>query len=492
MKLHTGLQSLTLVCAAALTAACGGSSGGTSSNPAGAGTAAPAPAVAFGAISGFGSIIVNGVRFDTSAATFEIDDVPGSEDDLDVGHVVLVRGTLDPNGTTGTAMSVEFDDNVEGPIQTGSIDVAAGTLIVLGQTVRTNADTSFDDSIPGQALAGLADGDVVEVSGYVDADGNILATRIELKNPGPGDDFEVTGIVSNHDAGAMTFMINALVVDYSSAVLEDFPGGTIDDGDLVEVEGLMINQAGDLIATEVEFEDDHVAGNDDDHVEIEGLITRFNDATDFDVSGFPVTTNNGTEFEGGVAGDLGLDVKVEVEGRLNANGVLVAREVDFRRDSVVEIEGLVDSVDAASGTVTVLGIPIHVDLLTRMEDDRDDVEPFGLGNIVAGDFIAVRGSEDPNAPGEVLAARLERDDGMIDETVLQGFVESVAEPSITILGVTIDTSGVAPQNFEDESDMPIGSAGFFGRPPDGELVKVEGTEVADTMIVADEVEFETP
>ncbi len=492
MQRRTALRSLTVFCAAALTAACGGGSGGTSPDAAGTGTAASAPTVAFGAISGFGSIIVNGVRFDTSAATFSIDDSPGSEDDLDVGHVVLVRGTLDPNGTTGTAMSVEFDENVEGPIDAGSIDVAAGTLIVLGQTVRTNADTSLDDSIPGQILAGLADGDIVEVSGFVDASGDILATRIELKIPRPGDEFEVTGIVSNHDSGAMTFMINALVVDYSSAVLEDFPGGTINDDDLVEVEGLTISQDGELIATEVEFEDDHIAGNDDDHFEIEGLITRFNDATDFDVSGFPVTTNGGTEFEGGTAGDLGLNVKVEVEGDLNANGVLVADEIEIRRKSIVKIEGLVDSVDTDGGTVVVLGIPIHVDLLTRIEDDRNDVEPFGLGNIVAGDFIAVRGSEDPNAPGEVLAARLERDDGMIDDTVLQGFVESVAEPSITILGVTIDTSGVENDDFEDEQDLVIGSAGFFGRPPVGALVKVEGTEVADTVIAADEVEFETP
>ncbi len=487
MNARTALQFLTLVCAAALTAGCGGSSygGGGGPNDSGTGTGTPEPAIAFGAISGFGSIIVNGVRYDTSSASFSIDDSPGTEDNLDVGDVVLIRGTLAASGTIGTATSVSFDDNVEGPI---SAIPDASTLVVLGQTVRISANTSFDDSIVPASIDGLAVTDVIEVSGFVDSNGDILATRIELKNPLPGDEFEVTGIVEGHLPGPMTFMINALVVNYSAAMLDnDFPSGVITDGNLVEAKGLTINGLGELVATEIDFKDDHLAGNADDHVEIEGLITRFGSQDDFDVSGITVDASN-ARFEGDV-NLLGLDVKVEVEGRLSANRVLVAHEVDIRRDSVVEIEGFVD-VDPSGGTVTVLGITIHVDSLTRIEDKRDDVQRFSLNNIVAGDFIAVRGSEDPNAPGEVLAARLEREDP--DDTILQGIVESAAEPVITILGVRIDTSGVSQNNFEDENDMPIGSAGFYGRPPDGLVVKAKGTEVGVTDIAAIEVEFETP
>ncbi|MDH3417849.1 MAG: DUF5666 domain-containing protein [Gammaproteobacteria bacterium] len=491
MKPHTSLQIVSVIGAAVLVAACGGTSG-----PTVAGidrTGSPSAAFAYGSISGFGSIIVNGVRYDTSTATFTIDDSPGTEAELEVGDVVLIEGTLAASRTTGTAASVTFNDNVEGPI---SAKPDASTLIVLGQTVRITADTSFDDSIVPASIDGLAVTDVVEVSGFVNSDGDILATRIELKNLLPGDEFEVTGIVEGHLSGAMTFMINGLVVDYSTAgSIRNFPGGDIDDGDLVEAKGIDFEIASNtLTATEVEFKGAQIAGNADDHVEIEGLITRFNDATDFDVSGYPVTTNNQTVFEPiGIASanDLALNVKVEVEGDLNSAGVLVADKVDIRRDSVVEIEGLVDSPPSA-GTVTVLGITIHVDSLTRIEDKRDDVEPFGLGNIVAGDFIAVRGSEAPNAPGEVLAARLEREVGMTDDTILQGIVETVAGTSMTILGVTIDTDNVLDMDFRDETDASIGSVAFFARPPDGELVKVQGTEVADTAIDADEVEYETP
>ena len=40
----------------------------------------------------------------------------GSEDDLGIGMVVLVKGTVNDDGVTGTATRVIFDDEVEGPI----------------------------------------------------------------------------------------------------------------------------------------------------------------------------------------------------------------------------------------------------------------------------------------------------------------------------------------------------------------------------------------
>ena len=73
-------------------------------------------------------------------------------------------------------------------------------------------------------------------------------------------------------------------------------------------------------------------------------------------------------------------------------------------------------------------------------------------------------------------------------SILQGFVESVSQPSLTILGVTIETS--AATVFRDENDAVIPAAQFFGRLQVNDLVKAEGLESADTVITADEVEFE--
>src|SRR5262245_11798717 len=118
--------------------------------------------LARGAITGFGSIFVNGVEFSTTGATFTIDGSPGTESELHVGDVVTIEGTINSNGRTGTATRVSFDDEVEGPVS--SLDVAGGSFVVLGQTVRVDGGTSFDSGLGG--LAALAVGDVVEVSGF--------------------------------------------------------------------------------------------------------------------------------------------------------------------------------------------------------------------------------------------------------------------------------------------------------------------------------------
>ena len=472
---------MALVCASAAVVACGGSGGGLGGGTNVTGIDRTGFAQSFGTVTGFGSIIVNGVHFETTSSSFTIDGSSGSQDDLSVGDVVLVQGTIDGNGSSGSASQVIFDDNVEGPIS--SKDPATSSLVVLGQRVVVGADTSFDDSFANPSFDGLTVGQVVEVTGFVDANGDILATRIE---PKPASiQFEVTGIVAAHNAGAMTFMINDLVVDYSAAAsIRDFPGGVISDGDLVEAKGgTTLGPNGELVATDVQFKGNRVGGNAGDRLEIEGIVTRFVSQSDFDVSGVSVTTNAQTVFEGDV-NNLGLNVKVEVEGNLDANDVLVATKVDIRRAKLVRIEAAVDSVDSASNTFVTLGITIEVDALTRIEDKFADVEPFTLATLNPNDFVRMRGSTSTGAT-DVLAALLERDDP--DDTELQGFVETFADPTITILGVTIDTTGAV---FRDENDAPLSRADFFARLQAGDLVKADGTETAPTTIAAQEVEFE--
>lgn len=481
--------------AAALTlTACGG---GSSEAPAPAATgSSPQPVIAVGPITNFGSVVVNGVRYNTDNAVFTVSGQPGTQADLSVGHIVSVKGTIDDDGANGSATEVWFDESVEGPVD--AIDLDAGTLVVLGQTVIVTADTSFDDDFNPESLEGVAEGDIVEVSGQFDADGNIVASRIEREDD-MDDEFEVYGFVEALDTAAMTFRINALVVDYGSASLDDFPGGEPAEGDFVEVKGERFGPNGELIATEVEREsprpdyDDDDDGFDDDYeTEIEGYITRFASAEDFDVSGQPVTTTPSTRYEDGSAADLALNVKVEVEGRINADGVLVAEEIEFEdeRERDIRIAARVDSVDADNDTVVLLGIPVRVDAETRMEDDDDEDEVrLTVADIRVGEYLEIRGSESPDEAGVVLASRLEReDDEDDDETILQGFVESVSEPTLGILGVTIETG--AGTEFEGRNDEDLRADEFFAEVVVGDLVKAKGIESSDTTILAEEVEFE--
>ncbi|MGQ0835952.1 MAG: DUF5666 domain-containing protein, partial [Gammaproteobacteria bacterium] len=85
----------------------------------------------------------------------------------------------------------------------------------------------------------------------------------------------------------------------------------------------------------------------------------------------------------------------------------------------------------------------------------------------------------------IAAARVERDDDE-DEIELRGPAANVAQPQLTILGVTVMTD--ANTEFENESDGNISAAEFFARAP-GRLVSVDG-RLEGTVLVAREIELE--
>ena len=421
-----------------------------------------------------GATIVNGVTFDTSSAVFTIDGSVGTQADLAVGQVIVIAGELGDDPTTGTADSVTFDDAVEGPIE--SIDLVAGTFSVLGQTVRVDAATSFDDDIDPATVEGLNVNDFVEVSGFFLADGTISATRIELRSV--AGEFELTGIVSN--LSGMTFEINGFSIDFSAAMLDNFPGGAPENGQLVEAKGDSLGASGELIATRVEFKGGDF-GEDGDRAEVEGFITRFVSATDFDVEGIPVITNAQTVFENGTSADLALNRKVEVEGDINASGTIVATEIEIKPAGTIRVES---TVEAKQGNqLTILGIAVTVDDETRIEDKSSaGMDPFGFDQVNVADYVEVRGYEDGTG---ITATLLEHEDfeGVV---AIRGLVDSVNDPEFTILGVTIQT--IAATDFEDDTGASITAAEFFAQ-ANGQLVEASGT-LNGSIIVADEVEID--
>lgn len=454
-------------------AACGGS-GEKVAGIDGRGNPNPVGVVSKGTISGFGSVIVNGVKYDTTTALFGIDGRGGAQSDLSVGDVVVVEGTVNEDGTSPTANSVTFDDAVEGPIS--AIDLGGQTLTALGQVVRVDADTSFDDSISPPSLEGLNVSDVVEISGFFLADGSISATRIEPKPA--GGELELTGLVSN--VVATTFEINGFVVDFSMAMIENFPDGTPEEGQRVEAKGDGLGGGGELVATRVEFKGNDF-GDDGDRAEIEGFITRFVSATDFDVEGVTVMTDAQTVYENGTSADLALNRKVEVEGDINAAGVLVATRVEIKASGFIRIESLVEDVQASQ--LTVLGLVITVDASTRLEDkSSQDIEPFDLMDVMVSDYVEIRGYEDARG---IVATRLERED-FDGDVALRGFVDSVNEPGFTIMGVSVSTGGAT--TYSDLDGSPLTAGEFFAQ-ANGRLVEASGT-LNGAVIVADDVQFE--
>ena len=475
--MNTNRKAWPTLAAAATVVACGG--GGDAETTAGI-DARGAPArvgiAAQGPVSGFGSIIVNGVRYDTSNANFDVDGQPGSETDLAVGQVVTITGSTDENGNDARAERVSYDDLVEGPVEL--VDLGTATITVLGQSVRVNRDTIFDDAFVPSGIEGVAVGQVVEVSGFVDSTGAALATYIELvESPSA---FELTGKVSQLDSANFTFVINGLVIDYGSANLEDFPSGAPENGQTVEAEGSLGSNA-ELVATSVSFKDAGLGAEAGESVEIEGLITRFVSASDFDVAGIPVTTTGSTTFADGTASDLALDVLVEVDGELDANGIVVAESIEFEEDATLELRGRVEATTANS--ITLLGVTASVSIDTYFVDQSSaGLERFGVGDLAVGDYVEVVGS---GAAGALVLAGVERKDDA-GESALYGPVSSLNDPDFSVVGVTVRTT--AATTFEGADDNGIDAAEFFATAA-GKAVDVQGS-YANGVLEATDVEID--
>jgi hypothetical protein len=432
-----------------------------------------------GTITGFGStsMNVNGMQFQTAAAKVNIDGQSAQPGDLHAGDVVQIKSHHDDSTNEDMADEIDFHGNVEGPVS--AIDPVALTLVVLGQTVVVSAGSSFDQDISPATLASVHVGDILEVSGMTAADGSIQATRIE-RMPA-GSTFQVIGTAAATDAVARTLKINTLVVDFSSATLSNFPSTGPQDGDLVEASGSMIEAGGALQATKLELLSSSQTTAPEDDMRVEGLITRFTSATDFDVAGHPVTTSAATQFEDGTAGALALNVHVEVEGTVDTAGVLEASDVKIDPPANVRIIAQADAVDAQAGTLTLLGTQVAATGMTRFEDDgAGDTKTFGIANVQVSDWLEVRGVSTNGT--SVTATRIDRLQPQ-SELQLAGPVTAAAAPTFTILSTPVATSSATQFSGGLEAttffDSLVGHVATVSGTWDGSILTASQAQLGD-------------
>ncbi len=515
----TKLRIGAAVAAALGLAACGGGGGGgTASQPPTSSNPPPATSTkvsASGVITGFGSVYVNGVRYDTSAADIEFEDEGRkSEDALRLGMKVKVEGERE--GDNRRADRIRYDDDLEGPvsaIQPDAANPSLGSFTVAGQDVTVDDNTVFDDSIGdnnGDGSTDLLDLDpangmiVVEVSGF-QTEGGILATRVERdddRQAGDEDDAEVKGYVTDLDETAGTFRIRALTVAWTPDDLdsEDFPDGTLSEDLFVEVEGTLLAD-GTLDADSIEREDDFGRGDDDEgEFEIEGILQAVDTASSpntITIDGNTIPVGDASRLTGHVG------ERVELEGTFDADGVLILDDGDdgvkFERENSVRTEDRVETVGTGS-FFTRLGLEITPTGASRIEDDDADdgdrltPEAF-LARVSAGDYVEARGY--PESDGSVIWMRIERDGDEDDQDCeLRGPVAdgSVGDPFFVIQGVTVDTAQITSAGgFRDENDVAIGRDEFFSRLAAGDVVEADSIDsggCSDGLLIAEEVEFE--
>jgi len=460
--------------------------------------------VSSGSVTGFGSVFVNGVEFETDSAIFDVDGVSGTQADLAIGMLVRVSGSINDDGVTGTASSISFDDELQGPISAINaigLDGIKSSLTILGTTVIIDSgSTTFDISgdiisPPSFDFASIAINNNVEISGFFDSNGDLLATRVELKDVtfNAADSIvEVEGTINN--LTGTTFHIGGLTIDASAATLDDLPNGLV-EGQLVEIKGTLDAGLTNLTASKVEAEDNST--DDTDEFELEGLVTNYNDVNKtFTINGINVDASNATREPASLT--LTNDLRIEVEGAI-VNGTLVAEKIKLEGGDI-KVHAKVTAVPPATAANTFAVSPVSsgqaiiitVSTDTQFEDEINEDKFFNLDNLVVDDFVEVQGFEDDNSG--ITATEVELRD--LDKVVVQGNATAASGDStggtMTVLGVEFDFDDVET-DFEDENDAPLSSIEINDlidsiRAGTPRFVKIEDDDPADGT--ADEIDLE--
>ena len=316
------LTATAAILAAIALAGCGG---GMQAGVGSGGSGAPL-AVGLGPVTGFGSIIVNGERYDESAAEVLVDERPDGARAATVAAIRLgMRTELQHRNLAVATATVAAE--VVGPVSS----LSATGFVALGQTVLVNADpvrTAFEGF---DSLADLAAGAVVEVHGDRAGNGDILATRVELKPAGLAL-VRVAGTAAN--VIGRSFSIGALSVDATSATLVP-AGATIANGQRVVAWTDVPYTGGALAAKIVRIGASTIAPNA--AVTLDGVIGDFQGASSFRVSGVPVNAGQVNPITGGSAADLRNGLQVRVRGTFTG-GVLGATSLEILQAAQASVQ----------------------------------------------------------------------------------------------------------------------------------------------------------
>jgi Domain of unknown function (DUF5666) len=320
------VAGILMVFAVLAVVACGGGGSSVASvGSGGTGTVGTVNTFNIGTITGFGSVFVNGVRFDDSSASVNDEDGARSLNDLRLGMVVRVQGSVNASGSA-TASSFAFDSELLGPVR--SINTGSKTLVILGQTVVVDTNTVFDSSLPS-GFSSLQATQTIEVHGYLNPSANTLqATFVELKNN--PNRYKLSGTVTNLQSISKTFQIGQETINFTGTSTTDIPAG-VANGQLIKVRltPSTSNSGGELQAGSLRSGSSNLPSNND-RTNIEGLVSAVTSATQFSVDGVQIDARNASFTNGSVG--LVVGARVEVKGAL-VSGTLVATEIKLKQSN---------------------------------------------------------------------------------------------------------------------------------------------------------------
>ncbi len=483
IKFKSVLLSGLIVSALALTG-CGGGGGGSA--------ATDSPIVAKGVITkigstsaakdsntGSGSISMNGVEYETpDGGSYSNDDRTDGTASYKVGQVVSVRGTINDDGVSGTADEVLYEAELEGAADSASTINGINIMITDGTT-----NTSEAPSIVGGVLLV---GTRYEVSGnWVGANNSTIEASYVKEDDDLDSYDEIKGKIEAVTTGSITVRGKIYLIDN--------PAQTYKVNDFVEVhfDPNKISANPDTYnATKVDLEDDYFDSlSDGMEADVEGpvslVISECPTGAQFKVESTCIKSDSSTKWSGGLTGiaDVGKGIRVEAEGYVNADGVLVADKIKGRGNRIRIL-----STGTGTGPYQFFG-KIDVNTSSITED-----EGMIIGNLLPADGVEIRGIR--TGATSMLATSIQAETVETGKHKLRAEVDKdgVTPTDITIMGVIITVDGNTKLKIEDvlytdPLDSFLALIDDNGDPADGpnDIVSLKFDE---NSLIANEVQIE--
>jgi hypothetical protein len=419
-----------------------------------------------GTVTEFGSVVVNGVTYETRNARVIVEnDLRGKGDEaviqnLALGMVVRVEGRLNEDGS-GRAEGVFFSADLQGPVESvTTLDSQTKRVVILGQPAVIDDRTLIRNT----AMSAISQGMVLEVSGYPDEDGEILATfagKIADSLP-PGGAAKMKGEVQNLDTRARTFRIGSLTVDYSGATR--FPPAGLEAGQFLEVRG-RLQAPGLLAADRLDLAED-IGSGAFETINLEGIVAQVSSPAEFRVGRRVIRTDSDTNWTNLVSDDLTPGTRVIVRGVL-VDGAILAREI--RIFEKVKIRSNVSEVITTENRLVLTGLEgvrVEVTADTRIQGRAKSLEGIRLG-----DQLKVFGR---TSPGKTVLASKVLVLPSADIVAITGPLEPFTSPTIVILAVGIDTASIPAGGLRGRDGRPLTADEFLKSVRLGDTVAAEG------------------
>lgn len=416
---------------------------------------------ATGPINGFGSVIVNGVHYNTDNARVLVRGELAEEVDLNVGDYVTVVGGTNEKGEA-VAYEVYYQPRVTGEIQW--VDQERSRFGVLGQVIQLQEDTIYDSALVPRNIDALEIGMRVSVSGPMDADYQVRATRVSLDE---SPFYELLGLVEELDPYTRRFVVNGQAVSYSPTQA----ASGLANSKLVVVRGELDGDL--LVANEISFTQDYRQLRGIAAVELSGFVKNLQAEGRFNLDSVPVMVNSATRYLGGVKSDLNNNFKVRVVGALDASDVLVATELELLTAPDTQVFGEIQSVypvfgvPGSWGKIKVQDQEFWVVLDTRLTGEFE--RRIGFYDLLIGDRVYVSGY---SRDGKYIATSVAVDNRDAYSVEIQGVAYMVSAP-LKAFSIFATRVVVGPNTTYSQTWIPLTETELFNKLPN-QYVRVRG------------------